>query len=103
MARHSSTVGPMQSANIALAQCGNLSIRGNEIILNLVAHMPGGTISDVLRADDTMNTWFVVMIILLGVGALTLHRYDVKRAVIWIAFGWFVLGALLLGYRGDHL
>ena len=103
MARHSSTVGPMQSANIVLAQCGSLSIGGNEIILNLVAHMPGGTISDVLRADDTMNTWFVVMIILLGVGALTLHRYDVQRAVIWIAFGWFVLGALLLGYRGDHL
>ena len=103
MARHSSTVGPMQSANIALAQCGSLSIGGNEIILNLVAHMRGGTILDVLRADGTMNTWFVVMIILLGVGALTSHRYDVQRAVIWIAFGWFVLGALLLGYRGDHL
>ena len=103
MARHSSTVGPMQSANIALAQCGSLSIGGNEIILNLVAHMPGGTILDVLRADDTMNTWFVVTIILLGVGTLTLHRYDVQRALIWIAFGWFVLGALLLGYRGDHL
>ena len=103
MARHSSIVGPMQSANIALAQCGSLSIGGNEIILNLVAHMTGGTILDVLRADDTMNTWFVVMIILLGVGALTLHRYDVQRALIWIAFGRFVLGALLLGYRGDHL
>jgi hypothetical protein len=50
-----------------------------------------------------MNTWFVVMIILLGVGALTLHRYDVQRVLIWIAFGWFVLGALLLGYRGEHL
>jgi hypothetical protein len=51
-----------------------------------------------------MNTWFVVMIILLGVLALTLHRYDVlQRVLIWIAFGWFVLGALLLGYRGEHL
>jgi hypothetical protein len=50
-----------------------------------------------------MNTWFVVMIILLGVGALTLHRYDVQRVLIWITFGWFVLGALLLGYRGEHL
>ena len=43
-----------------------------------------------------MNAWFVIMIILLGIGALTLHRYDVWRVLIWIAFGWFVLGALLL-------
>jgi hypothetical protein len=50
-----------------------------------------------------MNAWFVIMIILLGIGALTLHRYDVWRVLIWIAFGWFVLGALLLGYRGEHL
>jgi hypothetical protein len=54
---------------------------------------------DILRAD--LNTGFIVMIILLGVGALILHRYDVK--LIWIAFGWFVLGALLLGYGGEHL
>ena len=73
------------------------------MILVLVAHMPGETILDILRADEAMNTSFVVMIILLGVGALTLHRYDVQRVLIWIAFGWFVLGALLLGYRGDHL
>src|SRR5260221_8897247 len=50
-----------------------------------------------------MNAWFVIMIILLGIGALTLHRYDVWRVLIWIAFGWFVLGALLLGYRCEHL
>ncbi len=50
-----------------------------------------------------MNAWFVIMIILLGIGALTLLRYDVWRVLIWIAFGWFVLGALLLGYRGEHL
>src|SRR6266481_7245601 len=40
-----------------------------------------------------MNAWFVVMIILLGIGALTMDRYDVWRVLIWIAFGWFVLGA----------
>lgn len=43
-----------------------------------------------------MNAWFVVMAILLGVGVPALHRYDVHRILIWIAFGWFVLGALLL-------
>jgi len=85
--------------HIAWAQCVSLSIGGSGI-LNLVAHMPGETILDILRADDT---WFVVMIILLGVGALTLHRYDVQRVLIWIAFGWFGLGALLLGYGGEHL
>ncbi|MGB7466573.1 MAG: hypothetical protein WBW14_27050, partial [Candidatus Acidiferrum sp.] len=73
--------------------------------LNLVVHTPDETILDILilRADEAMNAWFVVMIILLGVGALTLHRYDVQRVPIWIAIGWFVLGALLLGYRGEHL
>jgi hypothetical protein len=65
--------------------------------------MSGETILDILRADEAMNTWFVVMIMLIGVGALTLHRYDVQRVLIWIAFGWFVLGALLLGYRGERL
>ena len=100
MARHSRTVGTMHCAHIAWAQCVNLSIGANGI-LNLVAHMPGETILDILRADEAMN--IVVMIILLGVGALTLHRYDVQRVLIWIAFGWFVLGALLLGYRGEHL
>ncbi len=103
MARHSRAVGAMQSAHIAWAQCISLSIGGNEI-LTLVAHMHGGTILDILRADEAMNTWFVVMIILLGVGTLTLHRYDVQRVLIWIAFGWFVLlGALLLDYGGEHL
>jgi hypothetical protein len=84
----------------ALAQYGSLSIGASD---NLVVHMPGGSILDILRAVDAMNIWFVVMMILLGVGALTLHRYDVHRVLIWIAFGWFVLGALLLGYRGEHL
>jgi hypothetical protein len=50
-----------------------------------------------------IHAWFVVMIILLGIGTLTLHRYDVWRVLIWIALGWFTLGALLLGYRGEHL
>ncbi len=50
-----------------------------------------------------MNAWFVAMTILLGVGARILHRYDVRRVLIWIAFVWFVPGALLLGYRSEHL
>jgi hypothetical protein len=65
--------------------------------------MPGGRILDVLRADDAMNAWFVVMTILLGVGALILHRYDLRRVLICIAFVRFVPGALLLGYRSEHL
>jgi hypothetical protein len=48
-----------------------------------------------------MNAWFVVMTI--GVGALILHRYDVRRVLIRIAFVWFVSGTLLLGYRSGHL
>jgi hypothetical protein len=62
----------------------------------------GETILDILGLE-AMNAWFVVMIILLGISALTLHRYDAQRVLIWIAFGWFVLGALLLAYRGEHL
>ncbi len=50
-----------------------------------------------------MNAWFVAMTILFGVGARILHRYDVRRVLIWIAFVWFVPGALLLGYRSEHL
>ena len=92
----------MHRAHIARAQCVSLSIGGNGV-LNPVAHMRGETILDILRADEAMNTWFVVMIILLAVGALTLNRGDVQRVLIWIAFGWFVLGALLLGYGGEHL
>jgi hypothetical protein len=92
----------MHNARVAWAQCGSLSIGGSEIIPGLVAHMLGGTILDILRTDGAMYTWFVVMIILLGVGALTLHSYDVHRVLIGIAFGWFVLGALLLGYRGGY-
>jgi hypothetical protein len=94
----------MHSAHIAWAQCVSLSIGGNGI-LSLVAHTPGETILDILilRADEAINTWFVVMIILLGVGALNLHGYDVQRVPIWIAFGWFAPGALLFGYGGEHL
>jgi uncharacterized integral membrane protein len=100
MARHSRTVGAIYGAYIAWAQCVGLSIGG---MLNLVAHMRSGTILDIL-ADEATNTWFVVMIILLGVCALTLHRYDdVQRVLTWIAFGWFVLGALVLGCGGGHL
>src|SRR5260370_17627277 len=54
-------------------------------------------------AEEAMNAWFVIMIILLGIGALTLHRYDVWRVLIWIAIRWFLLGPLLLAYRGEHL
>lgn len=67
-----------------------------------LATLPGETILDIL-GREAINAWFVVMIILLGIGALTLHRYDVQRVLIWIEFGWFVLGALLLAYRGEHL
>ena len=66
------------------------------MILVLVAQMPGETILRILRAA---NTWFVVMIILPGGWRTDLYRHDVKRVVI----GWFALGALLLGYRGEHL
>src|SRR5215510_8123829 len=97
MARHSPTVGAMRRAHIAWTQRGSLSIGGNEI-LDLVAHMPGGRILDILRADDAMSARFVVMTILLGGGALILHRYEVRRDLIWIAFAWFVPGALRLGY-----
>jgi hypothetical protein len=62
--------------------------------------MPGGTILDMFGADEPMNSCFALKFLLLGFGALTLHRYDVKRDLIWI---WFVLGALLRGYRGEHL
>jgi hypothetical protein len=102
MARHSPAVGAMHRAHIARTQRGGLSIGGNEI-LDLVAHMRGGRILDILRADDAVNAWFVVMTILLGVGALILHRYDVRCDLIWTAFAWFVPGGLLLGYRSDHL
>jgi hypothetical protein len=34
---------------------------------------------------------------------LTLHRYDLQRLLIWIAFGWLVRGARLLGHGGEHL
>jgi hypothetical protein len=98
-------MGAMHGAGMAWAHFDGLSIGGSEgSILDLMAHMRGGTILDILWADEAMNTLgFVVIIILLGVGALTLHSYDVRRVLIWRAFGRFVLGAVLLGYRGEHL
>jgi hypothetical protein len=66
--------------------------------------MHGRTILDILRADEATNTWFVVMIILLGVGTLILQGDNLQRVLIWIAFGWFVLlGPFLLGYGDEHL
>ena len=79
MARCSRTVSAMRNSHIPLAQCNRLSIGGDEVILNLVAYMHGGTILDIVR--DAMNIWLVVMTIPLGVGALTFHRY-VQRALI---------------------
>ena len=72
------------------------------MILVLVADMPDETIFGILRAA---NTWLVVMIILPRGRRADLYRHGVQRVLIWIAFGWFVLGvgALLLGYRGEHL
>lgn len=101
MAGSSRTVGAMRSARIAWAQCRRLCIGGSGIILNVVARLPGRTILDIVRAVGAINTWFVVMTALVGVGALTLHGYDVQRLLIWSAFGWFLLCAL--GYRGEHL
>jgi len=95
-------VGAMHGADVAWARCGSLSIGGSGIILDLVAHRLGGTILDILRTDEAMNSWFVVVTVLLGAGALTLRSYDVRRVPIPIAFGWFALGTLLLGYRGGH-
>jgi hypothetical protein len=60
-------------------------------------------LNHILRAEAVMNVWIVVMIILLGIGVLTLDRYDVWRFLILIGIGWFMLGAFLLGYRGEHL
>ena len=65
--------------------------------------MHDGRTLDLLRADDAINAWFAVMTILPGVGALILHRCDVRRVLNWIAFIWFVPGTLLLGYRSGHL
>src|SRR4051812_7249107 len=102
MARHSRTVGAMRETHVAWAQCGSLLIGGSGS-LNLIAHMAGEAILNILRAYQAMNTWFLVVIILLGVGALTLRRYDVQRVLIWIMFGWFALDALLPGCRSEHL
>ena len=53
---------------------------------------PGEAILDIgaKEAMDAWDAWFVVMIILLGVGLLTLDRYDVWRVLACIAFGWLV-------------
>jgi hypothetical protein len=52
---------------------------------------------------EAVHAWLVAMIILLGIGVLTLDRYDAWRVLIPIALGWFLLSAFLLGYRGEHL
>ena len=68
---------------------------------------PGETILDILgwKAMNAwsvvIHAWFVVMAILLGINVLTMDRY--VGWPIWIGIGWFLLGALLLGYRGEHL
>ena len=41
------------------------------------------------------------MPILIGISVLTMDRYI--GWLIWVGVGWFVLGAFLLGYRGEHL
>ena len=102
MPLHPRTVGAMHRAHMAWAQFDSLSI-GRSEILNLLAHKPGGSILDMPRADEALNTWFVFMIILPGVGALTLNRQGVQRVLISIAFVWLVAGALLPGYRGHRL
>ena len=92
----------MQCAGRAWALRGSLSIGGSEI-LSLGADRCHRTILDILRADETMSRRFVVNFDLLGFGALSLHRYDLQRALIWIVFGWFLLGGLLRGCGSDHL
>ncbi|HEX2633112.1 MAG TPA: hypothetical protein VHM22_09905 [Bradyrhizobium sp.] len=50
-----------------------------------------------------MSSRFVVNSDLLGFGALPLHRYDLRRVLVSIVFGWLLLGGLLRGCGGDHL
>ena len=50
-----------------------------------------------------IQAWFVILVALFGIGVLTMDRYDVWRVLLPIAIGWYLLGALLLGYRGEHL
>src|SRR3954447_4159691 len=110
MARRSHTAGAMHCAYIACAQCGSLSVGGSEILSLLAnrprilgAHIRRRTISDILRANEAMSSWFVVEFVPLGVGVLILHGHDIHRVLIWITFGWFLFGALLPGYRSEHL
>ena len=91
----------MHTAHVSSADCTGLSIGGDEVILSPVAYVLGGMILDILRADDAMNSWLVVVTVLLWIGALTFHRYE-QRTPIWIAFVWFVLDAFVLSNRGDH-
>jgi hypothetical protein len=53
-------------------------------------------------ADEATNSWFVVVTILLGIGALTFHGY-LQLAPIWLSFVRFVLGAFVLSDWGSHL
>ena len=50
-----------------------------------------------------IQAWFVILATLFGIGVLTIDRYDVWRVLLPIAIGWYLLGALLLGYREEHL
>jgi hypothetical protein len=103
MAPYSRAVGATHSAHMARGRGGGLSLGGGGTILVLVAHTLGDTILDILRADEGVNTWFVVMAILRGEGVLTLRGYDVRRVLIRIAFGRFARSGLLLGYyRNDR-
>ena len=97
MARCTCTAGAMRCARMAWAQCGSLYV-GRSDILRFVAHIAYRTILDITRASDTTTWWFIGALVLLGMGALTLHR----GLVIRTNFGGFVLDALLRSYRGER-
>jgi len=63
-----------------------------------VAHIADRTILSIIRASDTTTGWFIGALVLLGTGALTLHR----GLLIRTNFREFVVGALVPGYRGER-
>ena len=67
-------------------------------MLHFVADITRGTTLDITRASDTRTGWFIGTLVLVGIGALTLHRGPLIR----IKFGGFVLGGLLPGHRGER-
>lgn len=97
MGRYTRIAGTMRCARTAWAQCGILYV-GRSEILRFVAHMADRTILGIIRASDTTTGWFIGALVLLGTGALTLHR----GLLIRTNFGEFVVGALVLGYRGER-